>query len=263
MEPENAPKDLAEAYERKRAILNAPEHSSKRRLEDMFHQRETGLYLRDVVFGANDGIVTTFAVVAGVAGAALAPVVVIILGVANLLADGISMGLGAYLGEKSERNYNRVQRKKEEWEIENLRPIEVQEVRDIFAKYGFRDADLERATEIVTGDRKAWVDIMMREELGIVEEEQSGAPARHGLATFVAFLIAGAVPLIPYLVPFFGEQKFLASILFTAGILFIIGSARSRFSPESWLRSGLEMLLVGGVASGAAYAVGKIISSFT
>src|SRR3989337_3094736 len=95
-----------------------------RKREELYHQHQAGTYIKDLIYGANDGIITTFAVVAGATGASLSPMVVIILGFANLLADGVSMGAGNYLGIKSERDYQRAQRKKEEWEIDHLRNLE-------------------------------------------------------------------------------------------------------------------------------------------
>lgn len=256
-------KELEDARRLRDELLHAPDNAALEKLEAVYHHRTTGMYLRDVVFGANDGIVTTFAVVSGVAGAALAPDVVIILGLANLLADGISMGAGAYLGEKSEHNYNRTQRIKEEWEIENVRPIEVQEVRDVFLRYGFTGTDLERATEIIINNKKTWVDFMMREELGIIEGE-GAAPAKHGIAIFIAFAIAGTLPLLPYLIPLGSWEihRFLFSIVLSAVTLFTIGASRSKFSPESWLISGLEMLGVGALAAVSAYGIGVIIGKF-
>lgn len=263
MTPEEQ-KELDAALEKKRALLRLSEHASLGRLEEIFHQRATGMYLRDVILGANDGIVTTFAVVSGVAGAALAPAIIVILGVANLFADGISMGAGVLLGERSEGNYNKVQRKKEEWEVENLRPIELQEVREILMRYGFTGADLERALAIITRNKKAWVDFMMIEELGIMDDDKSGKPAAHGLATFISFVLAGSIPLVPYLIPLdaMDGSRFLFSILLSFITLFGIGAARSKFSPAHWWKGGFEMLIVGALAGAAAYAIGAIIGSF-
>lgn len=246
---------LKEVLSRKERYLT--EHKEYRKFESLFHRHTAGKYVGDFIYGANDGIITTFAVVAGAAGASLPVVVVVILGLANLVADGFSMGASNYLGKKSERDYARAQRKKEEWEIDHLREIEVEEVREIFEKKGFRGKDLSRAVEIVTSDRKVWVDMMMKDELGIIEEE-SDDPRKHGAATFAAFMVAGFCPLIPYLLPF-DVNRFFLSTLFSAVTLFTVGALRSIITTVSWIRGGLEVLLIGSVAAGAAYVVGNVI----
>lgn len=232
-----------------------------RHLEDIFHKRTSGRYVADFILGANDGIITTFVVVAGAIGAALSPLVVMVLGIANLLGDGASMGFGNYLGQKSEADYNRGQRQKEYWETDKFPEVEEQEIREIFGKWGFKDKDLERAVEIVISNKKIWVDIMMTEELGIIEESSS-KPAKSGLVTFVAFVIAGAIPLIPFLIPVFAQVTGLLSLIFSAIALFIVGALRSHISPQNWLRGGMEMLLVGGIAAGLAYFSGLVVNHF-
>ncbi len=246
---------LKDVLARKEKYLS--ENEQYRKHENLYHRHTAGKYIGDLIYGANDGIITTFAVVAGASGASLVPSVAIILGFANLLADGFSMGASNYLGKRSEHDYAKAQRQKEDWEIDHLREIEVEEIREIFEKKGFFGKDLERAVEIVTGDRKVWLDTMMRDELNIVDEGDEN-PILHGVATFVAFLIAGFFPLIPYLIPTTGD-KFLISALVGALTLFLVGSSRSLITTISWIRGGLEMLFVGSSAALAAYLVGKLI----
>ncbi|MFA6909167.1 MAG: VIT1/CCC1 transporter family protein [Patescibacteria group bacterium] len=250
--------ELSEFFEKKKKLLREKGNYSFKKLEEAFHQRTSGRYLGDVIFGANDGLVTTFAVVAGAAGAGLSATVMLVLGFANLVADGLSMGLGNYLGKKSEGDYSKGQRQKEAWEIEHLRPVEVAEVRGIFTKYGFKGTDLERAVDIVTADKKAWIDFMMLEELGIIEEGES-APARHGVATFFAFALSGFAPLIPFVLGLSVSQGLPWSIMLTAVAMFTSGAFRARITPRRWWRAGIEMLLIGTIAAGAAYVVGAIL----
>lgn len=124
--------------------------------------------IQDFVYGATDGAVTTFAVVAGVIGAALSPSIVLILGFANLFADGFSMAIGNYLGSKSQREFIEKERKKEEWEIDNLVEQEKQEIKDIYMKKGFKAELLDEIVNVITSRRKVWIDTMMREELGLI-----------------------------------------------------------------------------------------------
>ena len=159
-------------------------------------------YIRDLVYGANDGVITTFAVVAGVTGGTLSPVTVLVLGVANLLADGLSMGVGNYLGIRS-------------------------------------DERVREAQQL---------------------PEQEAFPIRHGLATFVAFVMAGAVPLLPYV--FYGIEvnRFALSTVLSLAVLFIVGAARARVGTGSWWANGVEMLGLGVVVGAVAYYGGAFVS---
>jgi vacuolar iron transporter family protein len=160
-----------------------------------------GHYLPDLVYGANDGIITTFAVVSGVVGADLARGIILILGFANLFADGISMGASNYLARRSTAE------------------------------------SAQRAT---------------RQDA-----------LRHASATFFAFVLAGLMPLLAYLLPIPSESRFPAAALLTAAALFSVGAARSLVTGLGAFRSGLEMLLVGSVAALAAYAIGALASAVT
>lgn len=166
--------------------------------------RATGRhYIRDLVFGANDGIITTFAVVAGVAGANLSSEIVLILGIANLIADGFSMGASNFLSLRSEQATRT----------------------DDPRQDGVRD------------------------------------PLEHGFATFLAFVLAGLIPLIAYMTPHtLGTPPFIDAVILTAVALFTVGAARTLVYRRSVWRSGLEMLLVGAVAAAAAYALGHLLA---
>lgn len=246
---------LEKALQKKEEYLL--ENKEYQKFEQLAYRHFAGKYIGDFVYGANDGIITTFAVVAGASGASLSYGIILILGFANLFADGFSMGASNYLGKKSEHDFAKAQRKKEDWEIDNLRDLEVEEVREIYKRKGFTGKDLDRAVEIITSDRKVWLDTMMKDELGIIEGD-SDDPKKHGTATFVAFVIAGFFPLIPY---FFshGGNAFFYSALIGATTLFVIGSLRTLITAVTWWRGGLEMLGVGSTAAVVAYVSGVII----
>lgn len=215
-------------------------------------------YLRDFVYGAVDGTVTTFAVVAGVSGAQLPARIVIIMGLANLVADGFSMAVSNYLGTNAEQQ-QRDKARLEEHEHIRLHPEgEREEIRQIFARKGFAGEALEHVVSVMTADAERWVDTMLEEELGI---SKNGTDARQAACmTFIAFVLVGALPLLPFLwnaltgitIP----QPFVWSAL-SAGLAFFgIGAVKGRYGSQSWYRSGLETLLVGGVAAALAYGVG-------
>jgi vacuolar iron transporter family protein len=160
-------------------------------------------YIRDLVYGANDGIITTFAVVAGVAGGGLSVAAVLVVGIANLTADGLSMGVS---------NYHSIRANESAREARNL-PIE------------------------------------------------EAHPVRHGLATFLAFVVAGALPLAPYLLPDLAADRFLLSTGFTLAALFGVGAARALVTADRWYAAGTEMLLLGVVVAGVAYGSGALVAS--
>ena len=221
----------------------------------------SGSYVGDFVYGAIDGSVTTFAVVSGVAGALLSPSVVIILGLANLFGDGFSMAIGNYLSSKSNIEFVQRERKREEWEVENYPKGEIEEIREIFRKKGFKGKDLENAVKVITSNKKVWVDTMMADELKLPEEHTS--PVKKGTVTFVSFLLVGSIPLIPYFLamvsPIIKESVYQLSAIMTFFAFFFIGSAKTYVTQKSWLKSGLETLLVGGIAAVIAYTVGYLL----
>src|SRR6185295_824199 len=200
-------------------------------------------YLRDWIYGGIDGSVTT--------------VVIVIMGFANLLADGSSMAASNFLGTKSEHDDMLRLTTIEHRHIEVAPEGEREEVRQIFAAKGFDGADLERVVELITSDPDRWVRTMLTEEYGLPLEPRS--PWRAASATFSAFAICGVVPLLPFLFGF--TNAFLISIIMTAVVFFIIGSIKSMWSTVSWWRSGISTLLVGGVAAALAYVVGVFLKT--
>lgn len=225
------------------------------------HRRSAEL-IGDVVYGAHDGIITTFAIIAGSVGAALSAATVIILGIANVIADGISMAASSYLARKSELQAFRFQQAVEKWETEHEPGEERAEVREILLRKGYGGEDLDRLVELITKNPKFWVDFMMSEELGIFGTKDSAKPLRAAIATFASFVAAGMIPLVPYFAAL-GETAsglFPDAIAAALGALFIVGLVRSRVASERWYRPCGEMLAVGTMAGGAAYALGALLA---
>ena len=223
----------------------------------------TGRYLGNWVYGSLDGVVTTFAIVAGSLGASLSLNIILILGLANLLADGISMAASSYLATKTERDFYRKEMERELWEMENMPDAEIEEIREIYEKKGFKGKDLDRAVEIITSDKEVWLKTMMIEELNLFLDVRT--PIRTGLVTFLAFITMGSLPLLIYFmsVTFLGGNNvMIATVALISATFFIIGSLRSLLISQRWYISGFEMLIVGGVASSVAYFIGFYLKMF-
>ena len=214
-------------------------------------------YLRDFVYGGIDGSVTTFAVVAGVQGAGLSSGIVLILGLANLLADGFSMAAGNYSGTKTVLDDMDRVREIEKKHIRLDPEGEREEVRQILASKGLAGTTLEEAVSAVTADKEAWIHIMLTDEYGMPSVAPS--PLKAAAVTFLAFLICGAVPLLPFAFELGLGDPFLVSIVMTGMVFLAIGAAKSRWSLAPWWRSALETLLIGAAASSLAYVVGVLL----
>jgi VIT1/CCC1 family predicted Fe2+/Mn2+ transporter len=245
---------------RRRAAALAKDHTPsavRRRLG----RRPSASYLHDFIYGAVDGAITTFAVVAGVAGADLDETVVIILGGANLLADGFSMAASNFLGSRAERQRRERAQREEELHIELVPAGEREEIRQIYAAKGFEGPDLERVVEVITSDRELWARTMMREELGFPATDPN--EYRAALSTLAAFVTVGFLPLLAYVydlaAPGDVDEPFLWSAVLTAVAFVVVGGMKSRFVDQSWWRSAAETLAVGGLAAVLAYAAGAAL----
>ncbi len=220
-------------------------------------------YLKDFIYGAIDGTVTTFAVVAGVAGASLPMNVLIILAFCNLIADGFSMAVSNFLGTRAEQELRSKAEKEEKAHIALVPEGEKEEVRQIFAAKGFKGEDLEKIVQVITSDVKLWLNTMMQEEYGL--PSQTASPLKAASITFFAFLVVGFFPLfsfvVKYIFPGIPLDPFVLSGWITGSAFFIVGTFKSLFVKKKWFISGLETLLVGGLAAGLAYLVGTLLQS--
>ncbi|MGE0564126.1 MAG: VIT1/CCC1 transporter family protein [Pseudolabrys sp.] len=212
-------------------------------------------YLPDAVFGAIDGTVTTFAVVAGATGASLSHRVVLILGAANLLADGFSMAVGNFLSTRTAQEEALQLMRREERHINRDPAGETAEIREIYRRKGFRGPALEQITNLITSRRDVWIDTMLAEEYGASLAHRS--PYLAGLSTFLAFVVAGLLPLLPFLIGIDHASTYAAAL--TGVVFFLIGSVRSRWSVRRWWTTGLETFLIGISAAIIAYLVGYLI----
>ena len=212
-------------------------------------------YVGDAVLGGIDGCVTTFAVVAGSVGAGFSGVVIVVLGFANLLADGFSMAVSNYQSTKSASESVMKARRDEERQIQLHPEGEREEIRQIYRAKGFTGELLENIVKVITGNRKVWVDTMLTEELGL--QVTSPSPMRAALMTLASFIIVGLIPLLPFVIPNVEiPTAFVASSMATAAAFFGIGLAKGVVMERKPVRSGLETLLMGGGAAVIAFAVG-------
>ena len=210
------------------------------------------------MLGGIDGCVTTFAVVAGAVGGGLPDTAIIVLGCANLLADGFSMAASNYLSVKSRREELHKARREEESHIARIPKGEREEIRQIFRKKGFAGRVLEKVVAVITRNKALWVDTMLTEERGLQLEDR--LPLRAGLATYGPITAAGLMPLLPILIPGFPKAAELAaSAVITAVAFLSIGILKGMVLRAPALRSGLETLAVGGAAAGLAYAAGRVL----
>lgn len=245
-----------------RNVQQAKQAHTKRYIRERITEESYGMmdakYLGEFVYGAVDGAVTTFAVVAGAAGAALSPGIVIILGFANLIADGFSMASGNFLSERTQREYIEKERKREEWETENVPEGEKEEIREIFRKKGFKGKDLERAVEIITSNKKVWVDTMMADELGLIKGSKN--PWKTAASTYFGFIAIGIIPLLAYIIayfnPSFRQNTFMLAVAMTGIALAVIGVIKRYVTKKDLWKSVFETVFIGGAAAFIAYYVG-------
>ncbi len=245
--------------------LSGPEHLRDMHTPDKVRQRlQDGTpqsYLKDMVYGGIDGTITTFAVVSGVVGADLAPGIVVILGLANLIADGFSMAVSNFLGTKAEQQFVHMVRKDEENEIQLIPEGEREEIRQIYAAKGFEGELLEQVVDVITSDEQVWVDTMLLEEHGLLLDGPE--PKRAAWWTFVAFLLAGIVPVAPFILNLVMDggipSPFLWSSIATAITFFAIGIYKAKVVNSNAIKAGLETVTVGGMAAVLSYGVGWLL----
>jgi VIT1/CCC1 family predicted Fe2+/Mn2+ transporter len=216
-----------------------------------------GAALRNFVFGTSDGLVTVLAFVAGVSASLASRRLVLMAGLAEMFAGAVSMGLGAFLGTRAERDWYDRERRREESEVEQIPHLEKEELREIYRKKGLEGETLERVVDVFTANEKRWVDIMMSEELGLQPVESS--PWSAGLVVGSSYIVAAAIPLLPYLV-YGGHRALLISMMLTAAALYLVGVAKARITQRPEFRSGAEMMLTGLVGTGICWGIGHAVA---
>ncbi len=221
-------------------------------------------YISEFVYGGIDGAITTFAVVAGAAGADAALYWVLIFGFANLIADGFSMSVGNYFAVRADRDNYDKHKAIEYWEVEHMREKEIEEIREIYEAKGFKGELLDKVVGVIISDKDVWVDTMMKEELEMSKDDKT--PVNTAIATFLSFNVVGIIPLLSYVLAImFGwseEYLFLISCLSTGLALMIVGFMKSRVTEKPSIKGIFETLLLGGLAAFLAYYVGEVLAKY-
>ena len=212
-----------------------------------------------------DGIITTFAVVAASKGGSLSTEIVLLMGFANLFADGLSMGFGDFLSSKAEHEYATTEKKREKWEFDNFPEGEKKEMVEIYMQRGMKEEDAKIIIDTMAKYENIFVDVMMVEELGLMPPDEEESSFMNGLVTFIAFSLFGFVPLIPYLIGRVAKSGsddtlFASACCLTAFTLFSLGAAKAKFTNQAQVKSGSFMLMNGGLAAICAYLVSWGIS---
>ena len=191
-------------------------------------------------------------------GASLSTGVLLILGFANLFADGVSMAFGDFLSTRAENEYHEAERRREEWEMDNYPEGEKKEMAEIYIQRGLSKGNAERVVELLSKNKKTFVDIMMLEELGIVESDES--PLKNAFVTLFSFILFGFIPLLTYVIGHFSaaaaDNEFIVATTLTGMALFTLGALKVKVTEKNVVISGIEMLVLGGVAAGIAYGIG-------
>ncbi len=215
-------------------------------------------FVRDIIFGMNDGLLSMLSLTSGIAAANAGSQIVILAGVAGAAAGAISMAAGAYISTKSQMEFYQEEIKREKLEIETLREREVKEIKDIYTAKGFKGELLARIIRHITSDKKRWLDVMMKEELGLFAD-RLGNPWYAGLLSGSAFILGSLFPVIPYAL-LDVRTGLLTSIVATGAAMFAVGVIKARYTKANPFLKGMEMVLIGLIGAGATYLVGSLFN---
>lgn len=229
-------------------------------LQDIAHTEahfESSEVVRDIVIGMADGLTVPFALAAGLSGVGASTHVVVIAGLAEIAAGSIAMGLGGYLASRGDTEHYASERRREEVEVVERTRDEEQEIYEIFEEYGVTRAESDPVLQALKRNPRAWVDFMMRFELGL--EEPKPQRARQSAITIaLSYVLGGLVPLAPYMLLQDGLHALAASVVTTLLALLAFGAVKGRATGAGILRSGLQTLLIGGLAAAAAYGLARL-----
>jgi vacuolar iron transporter family protein len=224
--------------------------------EEHFHSSEL---VTDIVIGMSDGLTVPFALAAGLSGAVSSTHVIVIAGLAEVVAGSIAMGLGGYLAGKTEIDHYNAEQKREEWEVDNLPEREKEEVRVIFAGMGMSEPTQRQIVEEMAKDKEKWVDFMMRYELGL-EKPDAKRARNSALNIGLSYIVGGLVPLSPYFFTATPIEGLKWSAVITVLCLFVFGFFKAKFTGQNKLEGALRVMLIGSVAAAAAFFIARLFN---
>ncbi|MDZ4676800.1 MAG: VIT1/CCC1 transporter family protein [Oligoflexia bacterium] len=215
--------------------------------------------LRDLVLGMSDGLTVPFALAAGLYGATSSNSLIVTAGIAEIVAGSIAMGLGGYLAAKSEVEHYSSERAREQREVRDIPHVEEKEIYEVFEAYGLDEKTVRPVAEALSKNPEAWVDFMMRFELGLEKPDPRRA-FKGGLTIAFAYIAGGSIPLAPYIIFSDVHKSLLYSCGFTLIALLVFGYVKSKFLGTAPLKGALQTLFVGSVAASAAFFIARAIS---
>ncbi|MEZ4664011.1 MAG: VIT1/CCC1 transporter family protein [Caldilineaceae bacterium] len=221
------------------------------------HHFSASATVRDIVIGMSDGLTVPFALAAGLSGAVAQTNLVVAAGLAEIAAGSIAMGLGGYLAARSDEEHYEAERRREQQEIENMPDVEEAEVAAVFRDFGLAAEHVQAVTDAICSDRQRWINFMMNFELGLEKPDPRRA-ARSALTIALAYIGGGLIPLSPYMIVTQLITALYISIAVTLAALFVFGYVKGHFTGAGPLRSGLQTLLVGGLAAAAAFTLARL-----
>jgi VIT1/CCC1 family predicted Fe2+/Mn2+ transporter len=232
-------------------------------LQDSAHTEthfESSDVVRDVVIGMADGLTVPFALAAGLSGIVASTHVVVVAGLAEIAAGSIAMGLGGYLASRGDSEHYASERKREEMEVVERTRDEEEEIYEIFEEYGVTRTESDSVLQALKRNPKAWVDFMMRFELGL-EEPEANRARQSAITIAASYVVGGMVPLLPYILLNESSRALPASVVITLLALVVFGAVKGRLTGAGAWRSGLQTVLIGGLAAGAAYALARLFNA--
>lgn len=241
-------------------------------LSRLVHEQKTaeghrinGDFVKSIVYGGLDGILSMFAIISGAAGGSLPPEAVVVLGISNLIANGISMGVGDTISTFSYHDHVANERKRECWEFDNCPEGEIEEMIDLYEEKGLPRHKAKVVVETMAKYHDFFIDIMVAEELGLRIPHIDENPYKEGLVTFLSFFFFGGLPLLFFtiisnLFHFSSNELFIFSFISTGFVLFLLGVCKSKFSSTSWQYSGIEFVLLGSTCAIVSYFIGYFVA---
>ena len=214
--------------------------------------------VRDIVIGMSDGLTVPFALAAGLSGAVASTGIVVTAGFAEIAAGSIAMGLGGYLAARTDREHYESERLREIRECDEVPEREIEEVTDVFRGYGMSDAEAAPVVAAISADRERWVDFMMKFELGLEKPDPKRA-RRSAMTIALSYIIGGLIPLASYIFINNMMTALYVSVAVTLAALFVFGFVKGRFTGINPVRGGLQTIVIGGLAAGAAFVIAKLI----